>query len=102
MKWRSAPEISEALVERFQSMAATNLSREQVIQQMRLSGLSVVQSMKLFQKLYGVSHAEAKTVVHLSATWTDRLEAHEALHDAAWQAIHELGVEDGEPAKASV
>lgn len=102
MKWRSAPKISEAFVERFRSMTATNLSREQVIQQMRLSGLSVVQSMKLFQKLYGVSHAEAKTVVHFSPTWADRRESHETLHDIACEAIHELGVEDGEPAKASI
>ena len=101
MKWRLAPEIPQAVKERFRSMDMASLPCEQVIAQMRVSGLSIVDSMKLFQELYGVSHAEAKTKVHFSATWSDRRDAHELLHDTALQAIHELAVEDGDTAETS-
>ena len=45
MKWSGAPETPTALVEHFRSVTATGLPRDQVILQMRLSGLNIIACM---------------------------------------------------------
>lgn len=71
---------------------AAGCSREDLIQAMRKAGLNQIACIKMLRDLCGISLGDAKEAVHYSRAWADRRESNEALHEAAFEALDELGL----------
>jgi ribosomal protein L7/L12 len=54
---------------------------EEELLQLRRSGCSIVDSIKVIRDATGIGLGNAKIVVHNSQTWQDRRAAHETFHD---------------------
>jgi len=75
---------------------AAGADQQTVITFLRERGLSRVKSILILRDLYGMGHAEAKTAVHNSASWSDCREAAEELWDVVEQAFKEDAEESEE------
>lgn len=63
---------------------------EDLLEYMRRTGLSIVESMALLIQLKDMSLVEAKRVVHHSATWADLRDAHDQFHDELFSSIEKV------------
>jgi len=75
------------LLEVARAMLGAGSDWEAVLPELRRLGASPIGSIKVVRILKGVSLREAKEVVHFSAAWTDRREAHEQVHAQALGAV---------------
>src|ERR1700678_3048259 len=94
MKSYPAPPIPEATVAAMQQLVDAGASQTELIAAMRDAGLSIVPSIKLLSRFYGISSGDAKSAVHFSGTWADCRESNDALHDATEMAAKELGFKE--------
>jgi hypothetical protein len=94
MKSYPAPPIPEATVAAMQQIVDAGASQTELIAAMRDAGISIVPSIKLLARFYGLSSSDAKSAVHFSETWADCRESNDALHDAAEIAAKELGFKE--------
>jgi hypothetical protein len=101
MKSYPPPPIPDSIIQSMQQLVDRGATQAQLIAAMRETGLSIIPSMKLLIRFYGLTHSEAKRTVHLSSTWSDCYQANEALHDAAFQAARQLGCEEDDAPKAN-
>jgi len=94
MKSYPAPPIHEATIAAMQRLVDAETTQTELIGAMRDAGLSIIPSIRLLVRFYGVSWSEAKASVHLSETWADCRKSNDALHEAAFAAAKELGFEE--------
>jgi hypothetical protein len=103
MKSYPAPPIPEATIAAMQQLVAEGATQVELIGAMRNAGLSIIPSIKLLVRFYGLSTTDAKVAVHFSETWADCRESNEALHEAAFEAARQLGFEEvTEPARTGL
>jgi len=91
MKTLTLKPIDPKLEDEVIRMVNSGAPLEQVVHSMRMFGLNKIESMKLLRDHAHISLTDAKSVVHLSRAWQDRLESDNLLHDRAIQAAEELG-----------
>lgn len=96
MKHYPAPPLDPTVIESLRRIAESGVTREELIEKMRLAGLSIVPSIRLLSQFAGLSIGEAKEAVHFSRTWADCLQANNAVHQAAFEAARQLGVTEAE------
>jgi hypothetical protein len=94
MKSYPAPPIPEATIAAMQRLVDTETTQTELIGAMRDAGLSIIPSIRLLVRFYGLSWSEAKAAVHLSETWADCRKSNDALHEAAFSAAEQLGFEE--------
>jgi hypothetical protein len=94
MKSYPAPPIPEATIAAMQLLVDAGTAQTELIGAMRDAGLSIIPSIKLLVRFYGLSFGEAKAAVHFSETWADCRKNNDALHEAAFQAAKQLGFEE--------
>jgi len=94
MKSYPAPPIPEATITAMQRLVDAGNTKAELIGAMRDAGLSIIPSIKLLVRFYGLPFGEAKAAVHFSETWADCRKSNDALHEAAFQAANELGFEE--------
>jgi hypothetical protein len=82
-----------------QRLVDLQATQTELIGAMRDAGLSIIPSIRLLVRFYGLSWSEAKAAVHLSETWADRRKSNDALHEAAFAAAKEFGFEEVVEAK---
>lgn len=59
------------------------------VERLRAEGFYVFDSIKAVHARFGLGLGDAKAAVHLSPTWADMREAHDALHDSLEAALDE-------------
>ena len=94
MKSYPAPPIPEATIAAMQRLVDRETTQTELIGAMRDAGLSIIPSIRLLVRFYGLTWSEAKAAVHLSETWADRRKSNDALHEAAFAAAKELSFEE--------
>jgi len=93
MKSYPAPPIPEPTIAAMRQLVDAGATQSELIVAMREAGLSIIPSIKLLIRFYGLSPSEAKSAVHLSETWADCRESNDALHESALQAAKQAGFE---------
>ena len=81
----SVPPIDPAMARQAQRLRDDGASSETVLGFLRDSGCGKIDSIMIFQIVYGVTHALAKETVHNSETWRDRREGDNNFHDHLWK-----------------
>jgi hypothetical protein len=102
MKSYPAPPIDESIIHAMQQLVNSGCRQAELIPAMRDAGLSIIPSIKLLTRFYGLSSSDAKKAVHCSETWADCRKSNEALHETALEAARQLGFEEvPQPQEAS-
>ena len=86
-----APPLAPVIVERLRRFSQSGATRDELIERMRSEGLSIVPSIRLLSDFCGISIDDAKEAVHFSQTWADCLASNDATHEAAFEAVRQLG-----------
>ncbi|NJC71147.1 hypothetical protein HC031_15710 [Planosporangium thailandense] len=83
-------ETFDRLVAAARAQLAAGVSLEEIMAFLRREGLWQLQSIKVLRWATGVGLAEAKHLIHTSATWADQRRAADELHEVLTQAITDL------------
>jgi ribosomal protein L7/L12 len=76
-------------LEDFLDLLPDGRSRDEVLAQMRDSGLTIVEAIKASMKLFDVGLSEAKSLVASHSSWVETARAAEPLHNELMEAFRE-------------
>jgi hypothetical protein len=89
------PSDCERVTELVRLRLAQGGGHHDVLDQLRRQGLEKFDTIRVLMGAAGMSHAEAKLLVHNSSVWADRREADEELEDQFWRAAFIMCVISG-------
>jgi len=89
-------QFDEALVAA-QAMRERRLAIEDILAQLRASGVTIIDSAKVIRRIENVDLGKAKEIIDGSETWADRREANEQIRRMALQAALEEGAQQDPP-----
>ena len=80
----------EALENRAREMHAHGAPNEEILRYLRANGASILESMRVFKNVLGLSLGEAKQTVHFSDTRSDMRDEHNRMHDVLNDVVETL------------
>lgn len=83
----------DAALEAAQAMQARGLAMEEILAQLRASGVTIIDSVKIIRRIENVDLGKAKEIIDSSDTWGDRRDADELIRGIAFQAALEEGAQ---------
>src|SRR3984957_9759393 len=82
--------IAPAILEEAQQLKDNGAGQEGILRFLRDKGRDKIDSIRMLQSIYGLSHAQAKQEVHDSEVWRDRKLADESFHERRWNEFEEI------------
>lgn len=77
----------DQVVKLARSQLASGAGHDEVLDLLRQRGLHKVDCIRVIHVAMGLSHGEAKRLVHHSPVWADRREVDEAVEETVWRAL---------------
>ena len=71
-------------------MHAHGARNEEILGYLRANGASILESMRVFKNVLGLSLGEAKQIAHFSDTWSDMRDEHNRIHDVLDDVVETL------------
>jgi len=90
MKFDEALEVAQAMQEQ-------GLAIEEILAQLRASGVTIIDSAKVIRRIENGDLGRAKEIIDSSQTWADRRKANEQVRRVAIQAALEEGAQQDPP-----
>ena len=99
MNIQPMPPVPPEIALRITQLAASGITQEQLILEMRRAGLHIIDCMRLMTTIYGMSRRDAKMIVHESDAWASMRGEYDKFHDLVELAARQAGfVESDTPA----
>ena len=91
MIMRPSPPIDPDVLREVTALMNSEADLETSLARMRALGLNKIECITILRDHAGIDLREGKKIVHFSSAWKDRLEADNAFHEAAHQAVLKEG-----------